>query len=186
MAQILTVEEALASMQAKKNKKGDIIINRFNKRNFNTLMLALANDIDFASEFARIKNGDVDLEEVMVTKKFRKWCKRLVEKMGIDKSESERIMTSEFTIDNIDGIYEFFTEAVYLYMKAGNRFDLPSKKGFQGGIYLKDIPEKETVSESKNPQTGESLGKYKRKKKAHTELKSRSTTPGYLTEKYKI
>ena len=186
MAQILSVEEALQMMKARSNAKGEIIVNRFNKRNFNTLMLALANDIEFKSEVAKIKNGNVELEEIMPTKKFRKWCKKLVEKMGVDKSESEQIMSKEFVIDNIDGLYEFFTEAVYLYMSAGNRFDLPSKYGFQGGIYIKDIKEKTTVTDTKNPQTHESIGKYERTKKAHKELKVKSSCPTYLSSKRKV
>ena len=47
MAKVMTVEEALASMQPKKKKDGEIIINRFNKRNFNNLMLAMINDVNF-------------------------------------------------------------------------------------------------------------------------------------------
>ena len=133
-----------------------------------------------------MKKGEVVLEEVMPTKKFRKWCKKLVEKMGVDKSESEKIMTNEFLIENMDGLYDFFTEAVYLYMTAGNRFDLPSRNGFQGGIYLKDIPEKTSVSETKNPQTHESMGKYERTKKAHKELKVKSSCPSYLSSKRRI
>ena len=183
---VVTVEEALASMQAKKNKKGKTVINRFNKRNFNMLMVALANDLEFTSKVAKVKGNDVHIEEVMVTKEFRKWCKKLVEKMGIDKTESEKILSSEFIIDNMDGLYEFFAEAIYLYMKAGNRFDFPSKDGFQGGMFIKDIPESVKVSDIRNPQTKETIGKYETTKKAHSQLKSKSSCPKYLSDKRKI
>lgn len=186
MAQILTVEEALTSMKARTNAKGEIIVNRFNKRNFNTLMIALANDVDFKTEVAKMKKGEVVLEEIMPTKKFRKWCKKLVEKMGVDRTDSEVIMTDEFVIENMDGLYDFFTEAVYLYMTAGNRFDLPSRYGFTGGIYLKDIPEKKSVAETKNPQTHEVIGKYERTRKAHKELKVKSSCPSYLSSKRRV
>ena len=36
MAKILSVEEAIASITAKTNKKGNKVVNRFNKKNFIT------------------------------------------------------------------------------------------------------------------------------------------------------
>ena len=113
MSKILTVQEALASMQAKTNEKGKKVINRFNKKNFTTLMTALANDLDFKAEVAKVKKGELDsVEEVMVTKEFRKWCKKLIEKAGVDKSESERVLSPDFEIDNMEGLYEFFATAL--------------------------------------------------------------------------
>ena len=53
MAKIMTVEEALATMQAKKNSKGKKVLNRFSKKNFNTLMVAMANDVDFTEKVAK-------------------------------------------------------------------------------------------------------------------------------------
>ena len=186
MAKILTVEEALEKTRAKKNAKGKIVINRFNKSNFNTLMLAMANDVDFTTQVAKKVKDDVELEDVMVTKSFRKWCKRLLESAGMDKSESEKVLTKDFTIDNVDGLYEFFTTAVYLYLDAGNRFDFPNKKDFQGGIVLSDKEESEKIYEARNPKDGKSLGKVKTKKGKHKALTAKSTCPSYLTEKRKV
>ena len=90
MAKIMTVQEALESIKAtKKSEKGETILNRFNKKSFNNLMLAMANDVDFTSKVAKkVKNEDgtdsFELEDVMVTKEFRKWCKKIAEKAGID------------------------------------------------------------------------------------------------------
>ena len=126
MAKVMTVEEALASMQPKKKKDGEIIINRFNKRNFNNLMLAMINDVNFTHKVLKTNGGEQVLQDVFVTKEFRKWCKKLIEKAGIDSNESQRILTDEFVFENIDGIYDFFTAAMYTYMAAGNRFDFPA------------------------------------------------------------
>lgn len=183
---ILTVQEALESMKAKTNAKGEKVINRFNKKNFNTLMLAMANDVDFTSKVAK-KTGDTfELEDVLVTKNFRKWCKTLVEKAGVDSSESERVMSADFTIDNVEGLYDFFATALYEYLDAGNRFDLPDKEDFQGGIVLKDIEESTRVFEARNPKDGSSLGTFETTKKKHKELAVKSSCPSYLSEKRKI
>lgn len=187
MAKILSVEEALASMSAKVNSKtGKKVVNRFNKKNFNTLMTAMANDVNFQVKIASVKNDVMSLEDVMVTKGFRKWCKKLVEKVGVDPMESERIMSSDFQIDNMDGLYEFFTTALYEYMDAGNRFDLPSREDFKGGFVLADIDESVKVSDSFNPDGHVLIGTFETKKKKHKIVKAKSSCPSYLCEKRKI
>jgi hypothetical protein len=149
-------------------------------------MVALANDTNFTSKVTKIKKGEVVVEDVLVTKGFRKWCKKLVEKMGVDKAESSKLLSNDFVIDNMDGLYEFFTEAMYLYMEDGNKFDIPSKEGFQGSLFLKDVPEKKTVAEARNPQTKEVIGTFERTKKKHKELRCKSTCPSYLSSKRKV
>lgn len=188
MAKVMTVEEAIASMKAKTNAKGEEVLNRFNKRNFNTLMVALANDVDFTTKVAKVKKGvdEIELEEIMVTKDFRKWCKKLVERMGVDSSESERIMSPDFVIDNMDGLYEFFTTALYMYMEAGNRFDLLPKEDFKGGFYLKDVAEVTKVQDTFNPADHSYLGTIEVTKKKHKEVKAKSSCPSYLTKKRKV
>lgn len=188
MAKVMTVEEALASMQAKTNAKGEKVLNRFNKRNFNSLMVALANDVDFTTKVAKVKKGsdDVELEDIMVTKEFRKWCKKLVEQMGVDSSESSKILTADFEITNMDGIYEFFTTALYMYMDAGNRFDLPQKEDFKGGFYLKEVAEVTKVQDTYNPADHSFLGTIEVTKKKHKEVKAKSSCPSYLTKKRKV
>ena len=183
MAKVMTVEEALASMQPKKKKDGEIIINRFNKRNFNNLMLAMINDVNFTHKVLKTNGGEQVLQDVFVTKEFRKWCKKLIEKAGIDSNESQRILTGEFVIENIDGIYDFFTAAMYTYMAAGNRFDFPATEDFRGGIIIKDIPEQTKVTDAYNPKDHSYLGKYETTKKKHKVLRAKSTCPTFLSSK---
>lgn len=186
MSAVMTVEEALKTMQGKMKENGEVVVNRFNKKNFNTLMVALANDLEFTTKIAKVKKDECELEDVMVTKGFRQWCKKLVEKAGVDKSESERILTDDFIIDNMDGLYDFFAEAMYQYMLAGNRFDLPNKEDFKGGVYLKDIPESVKVADHKNPLDNSFLGTFETTKKRHKELRAKSSCPTYLSSKRKI
>ena len=191
MAKIMTVQEVLDSIQAKENAKGNKVLNRFNKKNFNALMLAMANDVDFTSKVGKkVKDADgadsVELEDVMVTKEFRKWCKKLVETAGIDKVESEKIMTSDFVINDVEGLYDFFATALYEYLNAGNKFDLPTKDDFEGSIYMKDVEESTRTYEGRNPATGESLGVFEATNKKHKEIAVKSSCPSWLSEKRKI
>ena len=186
MAKIMTVQEALDSIQAKTNAKGEKVINRFSKKNFNTLMTAMANDVDFTSQVAKKTGDSVELEDVMVTKEFRKWCKNLVEKAGVDKNESEIVLSENFKIDNVEGLYDFFTTALYEYLAAGNRFDLPAREDFQGGIVLKDVDESVRVYDARNPKDGTYLGTFETTKKKHKELGVKSSCPTYLSSKRQI
>ena len=186
MAKILTVAEALEAVAAKTNAKGEKTINRFNKKNFNMVALAIANDIDFKTQVAK-KTGDTCvLEDVMVTKEFRKWCKKFAEKLGVDSVESERILNGEFQIDNVEGLTDFMAAAIYEYMNAGNRFDFPSREDFQGGFYLKEVKESTSVRDAKNPKDGSILGTFETTKKKHKVLAAKSSCPTYLSSKRKI
>lgn len=186
---IMTVEEALASMESKEGKNGNVVVNRFNKKNFNTLMTAIANDPEFTTKVVKVKNNElVDVEDVMVTKGFREFCKRIVEKAGMDKKESDFILTSEFsfTTSDMNGLYEFFAEAVYKYMSAGNQFDFLPKEDFKGSVSLKNVGETTKTSEAFNPKDRSSLGIYKTTKKAHKELTTKSSCPVFLKSRVKV
>ena len=174
--EILTVKEALERV------KGDgKSPNRFSKKSFNTLMTALANDVNFAAKVANVKKGELEsVEDVMVTKGFRKWCKKLVEKAGVDKAESERVMTDAFQIDDMEGLYEFFASAIYEYCAAGNRFALLPTEDFKGSISIKNVDETTTVADAYSPKDRSYLGTYETTKKAHKELSVKTGCPDFL------
>lgn len=178
MAKIYTVEEALELVRSEK-------LGRFNKKKFEIVLLALANDVDFKDKIAKKVGDDIDLEEIMPTKGFRHWLKKQLESAGLDKSESEKVLTKDFKINNVEGLYEFFTEAVYLYLSSGNKFDLLPKEDFVGSMYLKDIPEVTSEYTARNPRTGEEIGVFSSTKKKHKELRVKSSTPSWLQNKKK-
>lgn len=186
MAKVMTVAEALEAVKAKTNAKGEPVINRFNKKNFNMVALAIANDVNFTTKVAKKAGTDVVLEDVMVTKEFRKWCKKFAEKLGVDSAESERILTGEFQIDTVDGLVDFMSAAIYEYMNAGNRFDFPNREDFQGGFYLKTVKESKTVRDAKNPKDGSFIGTFETTKKQHKVLAAKSSCPTYLSDKRKV
>lgn len=182
-----TVNEVLNEVSASTNEKGNIVYNRFSKKNFNELLLAMANDVEFTENVVKKAGDDYCLvDEVFVTKKFRKWLKKVVEKMGIDSKESQLIMSNDFTIDSVDGLYEFFMACVYEYMVVGNRFEIPPHEDFKGSIYIKDVKEKKKNIDVRNPKDGTFMGTYEIKNKKHKVLATKSPCPTYLSEKRRI
>ena len=117
MSKYTNFKEALEDMKATVDN-GKVKLNRFNKKKFADLLTALANDTAFTTQVAKSVNGGTEftVEEIAVTKEFRKWLKKQVEKCGVDKMESEKILTDEFVIDDMNPFYDFFTTAMIEYM----------------------------------------------------------------------
>lgn len=187
MANILTVDEVLQTMQASKKDNGKFDYNRFNKKNFEKLMKAMLNDPEFETEVAHVKKGELDsVEKIRVTEGFRKFCKKILEKFGVDKSESGRVLTSDFTFDSTEGLYEFFATAIYLYIDNGNRFDLLPKKDFKGSLMIKNVAKSTKVTSAHSPQTRDYLGDFETTKEPHKVLVVKSSCPSYLKSRKKV
>ena len=175
---VITVEEVLDEMRATRKENGDFNYNRFNKKNFEKLMKTMLNNPDFKTQVVKVKNGEISsVEDIEVSKGFRKFCKKVIEKSGVDKKESERILTDEFMFDNVDGLYEFFATAMYLYIEAGNRFDLLPKKEFKGSIAMKHVKKSSKTIAAHSPQTREYLGDFEVTKDEHNILSVKSPCP---------
>lgn len=182
-----TVAEVLQEISPAVKEDGTRPKGRFSKKNFNTLMKAMLNDPEFTVKVADIKKGEVaNVEEIMVTKNFRKWVQRTLEEAGFDRSESVRVLDKEFSFPNVDGLYEFFAAALYEYINAGNQFDLLTTDDFRGSVYLKEVPETVTTKSAKNVQTGEDLGVFETTKKKHRELAVKSGCPDWLKSRKKV
>lgn len=183
---VVSVDEVLKEMTASKKDNGKFNYNRFNKKNFDKLLKAMLNDPKFTTEAVHVKKGTIDsVEEIEVSKGFRKFCKKIVEKCGVDKTESERVLSDEFSIDSVDGLYEFMATAIYLYIQRGNRFDFIPKKDFKGSVALKTVPGSFESRERFSPQDRKSLGVYEITKKDHSVLCVKSSCPDYLKSRKK-
>ena len=180
MSNKLSIKDTLKEINPKKEAK------RFNKKDFNSLLTAVMNDPDFTSTVARGKAGGMDIKEIMPTKEFRKWCKKLLEKVGMDSKEASIVMGKDFQFDNMDGIYEFFTEALYLYLDNGNKFDFLPKKDFKATLSLKKVKKSSSTSDVFSPKDRKFLGTYEVTKEEHKVLKSSSSCPSYLKNRRKI
>lgn len=184
----MTVDEVIAEISAKKKVTNDCtekwVYNRFNKKNYQALLKAMINDPELKTVTVKLKDGGVEtVDDVMVTKDFREFLRKILVKAGIDTNDSQAIMTSDFMIENVDGLYEFFATSVYLYMNAGNKFDFIPTHEFKGSIFLEDVAETTKVSEARNPKTKESLGTYETTKKAHKKLIAKSSCPSWLVSR---
>ena len=160
---------------------------RFSKKAFNRLMKAMVNDPTFTEAVAESSGEElVKITDVAVSDGFRKFLKKVLEKAGMDKKDSEVVLGKEFTIDNVDGLYEFFAAAMYEYMNAGNKFDLLQKETLKASLYLSAVEAGSRVGEVRNPQTKESMGNYEFSHKAYQTLKVSSPCPKYLKSKKKV
>ncbi len=150
-------------------------------------MRAILNDPTFTEKVA-VSSGEelIKVEEIAVSEEFRKFLKKVLEKAGIDKKDSEVVLSKDFTIDNVDGLYEFFASAMYEYMNAGNKFDLLPKEDFKGSLYLSTVEAASRVSTVRNPQTNEDMGEFEFSHKAYKTLKASSPCPKYLKSKKKL
>ena len=156
--------------------------NRFNKNKFNEKMLSIMNDPSFVVNIARNRHDGVKTKEINPTKEFRNWCKKLLEKCGMDKKEASAIMAKDFQFDTAAGLYDFFISVMYEYMNEGNRIDFIPREDFKGTLSLVDVPEKEVIRKHYNPQDRSFLGEFKEKKKKHKELRVKSSCPKYLKD----
>lgn len=183
---VYSVQEILAQITAQPNENGKVVLAKFSKEKFNSLMRAMFNDPDYEFDRAIVSHGElVDVEKIAVSKGFRKFCKHILEKYGVDNAESEKVMTAEFTVDTVEGLYDFFAAALYEYIDAGNKFDLIPQPDFRGSVCLKDRGESSKTSDVYQPKTREFLGTYEVKKKPHKTLSVKSSCPKWLRSRIK-
>lgn len=177
------VKDVINEISAKGNTP-----NRFSKKNFNKLVKAILNDTSFVAKVAVSKDKKLEeVKDIAATAEFRKFLKKVLEKAGIDKNESEMVLDSAFTIDNVDGLYEFIATVLYEFMDAGNKFDFLPKEDFRGSIYLKNVEANETEPrEARNPANGEVIGKFKYKNEAYKQLACSSPCPDWLKSRIEV
>lgn len=191
MKNIMTMQEVLDSIRAKAkpNKDGSegFTYNRFNKKSFENLLRAMLNDTDVKIGTIKVKNNEVSSkEDIMITQEFRKFLQKILRTAGIDAEDSKAILSKDFIIDNVDGLYEFFTTAMYIYMDNGNKFDMIPTENFKGSLYINNVAETKKTQDAKNPKDGSSLGIFETVKKSHKKLCVKSTCPSYLVNRKKI
>lgn len=190
----VTVEEVLKEIQAKKkmDKKGveKWVYNRFNKKNYNSLLKAMLNDPSLKMVTTKLKEqGATSEEEIMVTKEFREFLKKILIKAGVDANDANAVMSEEFVIDNVDGLYEFFATSMWLYMNAGNKFDMIPTNDFKGSLYIETVPETKKTYDARDPKKpkGENyIGTFETTKKSHKKLNVKSSCPSWLVSRKQV
>lgn len=145
----------------------------FSRTDFDRLAKAYVNDVDYKAEAYSAAGGKTEIETV---KLLRGMIKRVLRDFGVDAQEAEKVMSAEYQIKNIDGIYELCSELVYQYVGAGKKFSFITKEDFEGSILLESIGASETTSKG----VGENAPEFLVNKKAHKKLKVKSGCPKWL------
>lgn len=159
-------------------------MSRFSKESFNEQIKAILNDPDFKVDVvksSKLKEEGYTVEQIAVSQQFRGFCKKLLEKFGVDKYESEKVLSEDFKFTNVDGLYEFMATCIYEYLDAGNTFNFIPRYGFKGSLELEEKPECEKVSTLTDKEGNKKtyctfFGKHKK-------LKASSGCPSYLKKK---
>lgn len=160
---------------------------RFSKKAFSKLLTAMANDPDFTAEVANIKKGEfLGYEEIAIGSEFRDWVKKVVEKAGLDSADSAVVTGADFKIPNMDWMYDFFAEAMWMYLEAGCRFDLHKKEDFKGSLSISNVAAVKERKEVRKPGTKESLGLFDVDQKPYRKLVASSGCPSYLRKRIKV
>lgn len=161
-------------------------VNRFNKKKFNEHMLNLFNDPNFKFEISKFSHDGVKLVEIMPSKEFRSWCRKLLIQTGMDKDEAGKVLKEDFKMDTANGLYDFFVAAMYTYMEEGNKFDLLSKNDFKGSVYLSKVPKTKKKSKYYSPKDRSYVGEFETETEPFVKLKASSECPKYLKKRKKV
>ena len=161
---------------------------RFSKGTFSKLLTAIANEPEFKAQVAEIKNGQfAGYTDVAVGEKFRSWVRKVVEKAGVDATESAVVLSDGFTIPNCEWMYDMFAEAMFLYMENGGTFTMPKKEDFDGGrLQLASVAASDVTKEIKKPGSRESMGTFHITDKPYKKLIASSGIPKYLRERIRV
>lgn len=172
----MTVKEILTEIAGDPEKPS-----RFSKKSFNKLLKAMANDFEFEELVAQVENGEYTGDSSYnPAKELRKWCRKVVEKAGIDKNESALVESADFVIDDVSGLHEYFAAALYEFMASGNKYSIIPKKDLNATMSFRKEPKKTKEIKARNPHTGEVMDPYNQETDEHRVLKASNKVPKYL------
>lgn len=144
----------------------------FSRTDFDRLAKAYVNETGYTAKVY----GKDGVAEVETVKALRGMIKRILKDFGVDEQEAAKIMTDEYQIRNVDGIYELCSELVYNYLDAGKKFSFLAKEDFEGSLVLESVEESESITKG----VGEGAPEFLVKKKAHKKIKAKSGCPKWL------
>ena len=174
------VNETLGAIKGT-DKVSDILTGKgvFSQSGFSDIVSALANDTTFKIP-TYDKNGEKTGEQ-SISEMIRADLKSTLEKAKYpQKSESSILDTCDIVTKNLA---KAIPEIVFQSMATGKKFDLPYKPGFQGGIYLKDVPAGSKTSQVRDPKTQQNLGTSTSTYKDSIAVAAKSKIPAYLVTK---
>lgn len=179
--EVLKEIEESVSVSAKTGK----VKKTFSRSDFDRVLKHLMNTPEYKAEYCSTKAGELVKTDVEIVKKMRDSLKKMLINGGLDKQAADAFMeTYQFT--TVDGFYEVFTEAMYLFMNANKKFDFPTREDFKGSISLKVMEENVgTFTSIRKNDDGTPPEKFQIKTKKHKVLEKKSKAPAWLKEKFK-
>jgi len=173
------IEESVSVSKSGKIKK------TFSRADYDRVLKTLMNTPEYKAVYCSTKNGELVKTEVEIVKKMRDSLKKVLEKAGLDKQAADDFMNNhQFT--NVDGFYEVFTEATYLFMNANKKFDFPTREDFKGSISIKTVDESVgTFKSIRKPGDNTPPEEFKIKTGKHKVLEKKSKAPAWIKNKFK-
>lgn len=170
--------------QERENLKSKV----FSMDTFTELLATYINDPEYMALNIKNQNGVATEIESYPVKKFRKVIKNVLEDFGVDKKDSEAIMSEyKFKKKDVREMYDFISELIYLYMNTGKKLNLFKKADVKASIEFVDVDEfeKEYPIYKKNEKTGKSekVGVSHIKAEKHKKVKADSSTPDWKKSK---
>lgn len=157
----------------------------FSETLFNELMTKYLNDSEYTSHVMRTR-GDTAIKKI--TKPgmgFKKMVYAILVEFGVDRNDAKRIYEEyEFKNKDVSGLYDFFTDVCYCYLKTGRNLKLINKEDCVATISFKVVEPEEKEYVAKNIKNPEKPSKRTKKKtEEYFKVKSKSTAPKWRTEK---
>lgn len=159
------------SESIKLSKKGNKI-GSFSRNDFNKLVNAYLNDINYSMDTVVVHDGKTEGRSAAVPKEFReKFIKPILVDFGVPKQEAENIVNNyAFKHAQTDCLYDLIMDIIYQYMETGKKLNFPNREDFTGSIRLKEVDGGVTVNRD---------GK-KTKRGKHKTLVKKSSCPSWL------
>ena len=136
-----------------------------------------------------------DVDNPVVTKpvqRYRDSLKSVVEKFGVDKAETEKLDTMEFSKEHADALNDVALQAIKDYTGTGRKLVLPVTSPTESQMEIMQVDVEEKVLDTKKPVQGED-GSYslvptgeRKTTAAHKEMRGSNKIPGWLWKKEKI
>lgn len=157
----------------------------FSRTDFDTLLKAMVNEVEYSTEYCGTKNGEMTKKTVQPVKMFRESLKRVLMNFGVDSHDAEKIVT-DYKFTNVDGWYELMSEIIYRYMEANKKFDFPTREDFKASISIKNVDKSTgTYSAIKKKGDNSPAEKFKIETGSHKILEKKSKAPSWLKKKFK-
>lgn len=156
-------------------------VKTFSRTDFDRLAKAFINTPDYEATTVSLKGGELQEKSVKPVEGFRGMIQAILRDFGVDKAEAERVMSDSYEIKSVNGLYEFVSELIYVYMDAGKKFDFLPKDDFVGSILLDEI--EESVKDYPIKKKDGSTVTYNVTKKKHKVLNKKSKCPQWKKSK---